>query len=70
MTNDTIALEKVSGNIWKVELPEAIPDGIETFLLKDTEGSKTWVNQTPNIKVNMPNNCYVLSSGTWETYNG
>lgn len=70
MTNDTIALEKVSGNIWKVELPEAIPDGIETFLLKDTEGSKSWVNQTANIKVNMPNNCYVLSSGTWETYNG
>ena len=70
MANDTLPLEKVSGNIWKIDLPQPIPDGIKTFLLKDTEGADSWVNKTNDITVDMPNNCFVLSTGKWEKYNG
>lgn len=67
--NSTLPLEKIEGtDYWKIELPEPIPDGIKTFLLKDTEDPKSFVNQTEDITVNMPNNCFVLSSGTWTTY--
>lgn len=67
-----IPLEKVSGNIWKIELETPIPNGTETFLFKETEGTKDsdWANKSENVTIDLPNNCYVLSSDSWETYNG
>ena len=69
MANNTIPLERIEGtNYWKIDLPQPIPDGIKTFLLKDTEDPKSFVNQTGDITVSMPNNCFVLSSESWTTY--
>lgn len=67
---DTVALENIGNNIWKIDLETPIPSGIETFLLKGTPGKTDWSKKTPNITVDCPNNMYVLSSNTWTTYTG
>ena len=71
MNNETIPMTQIPGTqIWKVELPQPIPDGIETFLFKDTEGNEVWKNKTDNVTVKEPNNCYKGGAGTWSVYNG
>lgn len=68
----TIAATKVAGqsNIYKIELDPPLTPGSITFLLKNTEGAKNWDKQTDNLAVQEGCNMYVLSSGTWDTFNG
>ncbi len=68
--SNTMDMTQIPGtNIWYIDLPEPIPDGVETFLLKDTPGAEEtdWKNQTANVMVQEPYNCYKLS-GSWTTY--
>lgn len=74
--NTTHAMTNISGtDIWYIELPTAIPDGVETFCFKNTPGggSSDWDKQTANITVTSPHNCLKLngksgSNVTWYTY--
>lgn len=68
--SDTVDMIQIPGtNYWYVDLPEPIPNGVETFLLKGSAGKTDWSQQTANITVQEPYNCYKLS-GSWTTYNG
>ena len=68
--SDTIAATKVGSNIWKIELPTPLVPGSITFLLKNTAGNKSWDKQTDNLAAEAGKNMFVLSSNSWETYNG
>lgn len=74
MNSDTTALTQITGtNIWYVDLPQSIPTGVETFLLKNTAGGSDWKIQSANLTVQENMNCYKLSSsnkgqGTWSYY--
>ena len=76
MFNDTTQMTKIEGtDIWYLDLPDSIPSGVETFLLKNTAGGTEWVKQSANVTITEPYNCYKISAtnkgeGTWYTYNG
>ena len=75
--NTTHAMTNISGtDIWYLDLPQAIPDGTETFCFKNTPGgsSADWDLQSANITITSPHNCLKLNSTsggdvTWYTYN-
>jgi alpha-amylase len=73
INQETIEMTQIAGtDIWVAELPQAIPDGVKTFLFKETKGtgSTDWNNKTGDVTVQEPYNCYVGGSNTWTTYNG
>lgn len=67
-----VDMEKVSGNIWKYELPETIyGDTGDFFLFKGTPAG-VWDDskKTSDQRITDNNNFYKLSTGEWSKYNG
>lgn len=67
-----VDMEKVSGNIWKYDLPEPIyGDTGDFFLFKGTPAG-VWDDRkkTSDLRITGNNNFYKLSTGEWSKYNG
>ncbi len=66
---EAIKLDKVSGNIWKFDLPETIyGDSDKFFLLK---GSATgWDPKTNDLAITNNNDFFNTTSMTWSKYSG
>ena len=69
LNQEAIKLDKVSGNIWKFDLPEKIyGDSDKFFLLK---GSATgWDPKTEDLAITNNNDFFNTTSMTWSKYSG
>ncbi len=69
LNQEAIKLDKVSGNIWKFDLPETIyGDSDKFFLLK---GSATgWDPKTEDLAITNNNDFFNTTSMTWSKYSG
>lgn len=71
INNEEIPMEKVSGNIWKVDLPEVIyGDTGDFFLFKGTATVWDDSKKTSDLRITDNNNFYKLSTGEWSKYSG
>ncbi len=74
--NETLAMTNIIGtDIWYIDLPHKLTEGLETILFKNTPGSSStdWDKQSKNVIITKPYNCYKLNSlslaeGIWYKY--